>query len=159
MAQLYKITPLEKKSIEFVIECYQKLEDGDTRGFTATFLYRWGQGFRELDNPVSRWEADSDDGISCDPTIGWGAELEDSISIWVDFDGDWTDEEREEVEAYCEGELEDDEGRCCEAWLFDGDHEYEIEMDEIVIHGPVKIDLVDEDNYNTVIEENIEPQE
>jgi len=159
MTKLYRITPVDKKSIEFVIECVQKLEDDDYRSFTATFLYRWGQGFRELENPVSRWEAESDDGVSCSPQIGWGSELDDLISVWVDYDGDWTDEEREEIEAYCEGEQDDEEGRWGEAWLFDGDHDYEIEYDEIVVRGPVKIDLVDDDNYNVVIEENVQPEE
>ena len=86
MTQLYRITPLEKKSIEFQIETYELDKDGDyLRGFTATFLYRWGQGFREMDNWVSTWEVNQ--GVNCDPGLGWGAELDDLISVWVEFDG------------------------------------------------------------------------
>lgn len=156
MAQLYRITPLEKKSIEYVIETYQKDEDGNyLRGFTATFLYRWGQGFRQLDDIPYDWEVEQ--GVNCDPGLGWGCELDDLISVWIEFDGDFTEEEEAEITAYCEGELEDEEGRYGEAWIFDGDHNWEIEMDEIIITKPVKIDIVDEEQYNVIIEENIQP--
>jgi hypothetical protein len=33
-------------------------------------------------------------------------------------------------------------GRCGTAWLFDGDHNWEIEDDHVAILGPVKIDLL-----------------
>ena len=158
MTQLYRITPLEKKSIEFQIETYELDKDGDyLRGFTATFLYRWGQGFREMDNWVSTWEVNQ--GVNCDPGLGWGAELDDLISVWIEFDGEFTEEEQAEITARCEGELEDEEGRWGEAWIFDGDHNWSIEMDEIVIHKPIKIDIVDTEQYNVVIEENIQPKD
>ena len=157
MAQLYRITPLEKKSVEFVIETYQ-LEEGEfLRGFTATFVYRWGQGFREMDNEV--WQFEVKQGVNCDPQLGWGCELDDLISVYVEFDGEFTEEEQEEIRAYCEGELEDEEGRYGEAWIFDGDHNWQIEMDEVIIHSPIKIDIIDEDQYNVVIEENIQPKD
>lgn len=158
MTQLYRITPLEKKSIEFQIETYQLDQDGNyLRGFTATFLYRWGQGFREMDNEV--WKFEVEQGVNCSPGLGWGSELDDLISVWIEFDGDFTEEEQEEITALCEGEQEDEEGRWGEAWIFDGDHEWQIEMDEIVIYKPIKIDIVDTEQYNVVIEENIQPKD
>ena len=158
MTQLYRITPLEKKSIEFQIETYQlDADDNYVRGFTATFCYRWGQGFRELDNIPYDWEVEQ--GVNCDPGLGWGSELDDLISVYVDFDGDFTEEEQEEIEEFCRGEREDEEGRYGEAWIFDGNHNWRIEMDEIVIYKPIKIDIVDTEQYNVVIEENIQPKE
>ena len=153
---LYRITPVHKKSIEFVIETYE-LDDNDAykRGFTATFLYRWGQGFREMDDLP--WEFEVEQGVNCDPQLGWGAELDDLISVWIDFDGEFSEEEQAEITAYCEGELQDEEGRWGEGWIFDGDHNWSIEMDELVIQAPVKIDIVNSDQYNVVVEENIEP--
>ena len=37
-------------------------------------------------------------------------------------------------------------------------HNLQIDYDCVNILGPVKIDLVDEENYNEVIEENIKPK-
>lgn len=159
MNTLFRIKPLEKKNIEFYIETYELDDDGNyKRGFTARFWYRWGQGFREMDNEV--WAFEAEQGINCDPGLGWGCELDDLISVWVDFDGDFTEEEEEEIRAYCEGEKEDEEGRYGEAWIFDGDHRWQIELDEVIIHGPVQIDLVEADKYgdDAVLEQDIRPK-
>jgi len=153
---LYRITPCDKKSIEFEIETYQLDSQGAyLKGFTAQFRYRWGVGFREIDDAVFEYELR--DGVHCDPTLGWGGELDDLVAVWVDFDGEWDAEEQELVRQYIEGEQQDDEGRSGEAWIFDGDHEFEIEQDFIKIYGPVKIDLVDAKGYgdSAVIKENI----
>ena len=47
------------------------------------------------------------------------------------------------------------------AWLYDGDHNWEIEDDHVRITGPVKIDLVDSDGYgdSAIIKENVQPEE
>ena len=156
--QLYRIQPCDKKSIEFEIETYQLDNQGAyLRGFTAQFRYRWGVGFREMDNPVYEFEVRT--GISCDPVLGWGSELDDLVAVWVDFDGEWETEHQAHVRQMIEGEQQDEEGRYGEAWIFDGDHEFEIESDSINIYGPVKIDIVDADGYGdaAVIEENILP--
>ena len=160
MNQLYRVRPVEKKNVEFYIETFERDVSGDyLRGFTARFWYRWGQGFRELDNYVSTWEVEQ--GVNCEPGLGWGAELDDLVSVWVEFDGEFTEEEQDEIRQRLEGELEDDEGRWGESWIFDGDHNWEIELDEIIIHGPVRIDLVDADGYgeDAIIEEDVAPVE
>ena len=155
MAQLYRITPLEKKSVEYYLDIFEEMPDGSIRGFAVTETWRWGQGFRELDNEVYEHELSS---VSCSPQIGWGCELDDLISVYVEFDDEWTDEEKEKIEAILRGESEDDDGRWGTAWLYDGDHNLQIDYDSVNILGPVKIDLVDEENYNEVIEENIKPK-
>jgi hypothetical protein len=76
-------------------------------------------------------------------------------SVYVEFQGEFTDDEKEEIEKRCRGDLEDEDGRWGTAWLFDGDHNWQVEDDGVLIYGPVKIDLVDEDAYNEVIKEDI----
>jgi hypothetical protein len=153
MAQLYRITPLEKKSVEFFVDVYETLPDGTVRGFDVTETYRWGQGFRDMDDEV--W-ANEVDRVRCDPGVGWGCELDDLCSVYFSWFGDFTEEEKAEIQSLWDG-VEDEDGRWGTAWLFDGEHDWEIEDDCVYILGPVKIDIVDADSYNTVIEENIKP--
>lgn len=154
MANLYRITPLEKKSVTYFIDAYERLPDGTTRGFEAHFYYRWGQGFREEDNQP--WDYEVKQGVHCDPQVGWGIELEDLCGVDVRFDDNFTEEEKAEIRALCTGEAQDEEGRFGEGWIYDGDHNWEIEDDCVYIYEPVKIDLVDEDTYN-VIQEDVGP--
>ena len=154
MKKLWRITPLHKKSIDYFIDVYEEREDGTIRGFDVTFCYRWGQGFRNEDNPPVRWEAEQDI-FYTDPGIGWGCELDDLCAVHINFGDGFSEEEKAEIEALCNGESEDEEGRWGETWLFDGDHNWQIEEDILYIHKPFKIDLVHETEYNVVLEENV----
>ena len=154
MAQLYRITPLEKKSVEFYCDVYSKDADDNVRGWSVTETWRWGQGFREMDNEVCDYEADH---VSCDPQIGWGCELDDLCAVHFEFDDSFSEEEQAEIEAWWDGDKQDEEGRWGTAWLFDGDHDWQIDYNSVNILGPVKIDIVDEEQYNVVIKENIQP--
>jgi hypothetical protein len=93
--------------------------------------------------------------------VGWGCELDDLISVYVNFSEEYTPEERARIEAILRGEQEDEDGRWGTAWLYDGDHAYEIEDDHVRILGPVRIDLVNEHGYGdtAVIQENIQPEQ
>lgn len=153
MAQLYRITPLHKKSIEYYVEVYSKDDQGNVRTWSVSETYRWGQGFRELDNEVYENEIDC---VTCDPQLGWGCELDDLNSVWFDFDDSFTDEERAEIERHWD--QEDEEGRWGTAWLYDGEHEWRVDYDCVNISGPIRIDLVDEDRYNEAVEADIKPQ-
>ncbi len=151
MTKLYRITPVDKKSIYAVYDVYKTDEEGNTRGFVVRELYRWGQGFRELDEPIHA----EDTCIICSPQIGWGAELDDGISIDFEFDDDFTDEEKEKIEnLWCNGDPDDPDGRTNAAWLYDYS-DWEVEDDYIEIFGPFKVDIIDEEDYNIIIEENI----
>jgi hypothetical protein len=81
---------------------------------------------------------------SVDPSIGWGCELEDLCAVDFEFDDSFTEEEKEEIE-----ELWADGGA---GWLYDGDHNWEVEEDTITILGPFIVDKIDEDVYNESIE-------
>lgn len=157
MERLYRITPLEKKSVEFFIDVFERRPDGSTRGWEAHFYYRWGQGFREEDNIP--WVYEVEQGVHCDPSLGWGSELDDLCGVDVRFDDQFTQAEQEEIRAYCTGDKQDEDGRWGEAWIFDGDHNWEIEEDCVYIYKPVKIDLVDADGYGdtAIIEADVQP--
>ena len=71
---LYRIKPVDKKSIEIVYEAYKERPDGSTVGWSVKELYRWGQGFVESEDELPYLE---DKWIRTDPTVGDGAELDD----------------------------------------------------------------------------------
>lgn len=151
MAKLYRIMPTDKKSIYAVYDVYKTDSEGNTRGFVVRELYRWGQGFRELDEPIHA----EDTCIICSPQIGWGSELDDLISLDFEFDDDFTEEEKEEIgKLWCNGDPDDEFERSGAAWLYDFS-DWVVEEDYIEIAGPFKVDIVDEDDYNNIIEENI----
>lgn len=154
MNKLYRIKPENKKSIHAIYHVYKDLPDGSSRQFSITELYRWGQGFRTMDNPVY-----SDDVYAfIDTNIGWGCELEDTISVDFEFDDSFTDEEKEEIEnLWYEGDPEDPDGRSGPAWLYDVS-DWQVEEDFVQITGPFIVDIVDENEYNVVIEENVQLQ-
>lgn len=155
--KLYRITPLEKKSVEYFVDVFEHLPDGTIRGFEVTETWRWGYGFREEDEPV--WKYEADDRVYCRPNIGWGCELEDLCAVYVNFGDGFTEEEKAEIEAILQYEQADEDGRSGTAWLYDGDHNWEIEDDHVCILAPVKVDLVDADGYGdtAVLEENVKP--
>ena len=160
MEKLYRITPLEKKSVEYFVDVFERLPDGGFRGFDVTEIWRWGYGFREEDEPVQSWELDGN-GVHCRPTVGWGCELDDLCGVYVNFSDGFTDEEKAKIEALLRWETEDEDGRCGTGWIYDGDHSWEIEDDHVRITGPVKIDLVDADGYGdtAVLEADVKPED
>jgi hypothetical protein len=160
VAKLYRITPLEKKSVEAFYDVFQEMPDGSVRGWSVTETWRWGQGFRELDNIPMSHECDPEKmlGVHCQAGIGWGCELDDLCATWFEFDDSFTEEEQQVIKDHWHGDVEDSEGRWGAAWLFDSDHNWQVEDDHIRILPPLKIDLVDEDVYNECIEENVQPK-
>ena len=157
MEKLYRIVPLEKKSVEYFVDVYEVMPDGAIRGFDVTEVWRWGQAFRPEEEPV--WKFEAEGRVHCRPEVGWGCELDDLIAVYVNFSDGFTDAEKEEIEARCRGELEDEDGRWGTAWIYDGDHNWQLEDDHVCVLAPVKIDLVDADGYGdtAIIEENVEP--
>lgn len=144
MSKVYRITPLEKKSVYYAAEMYRSNEDGSTSWFNVEDHYRWGQGFIEEDMDCNL-PYTKDKVAYCDPTAGWGAELDDGIAQLFEFSDDITEEEQEEIrENFYNGGM---------AWLHDGEHAWELEDDSIVVLAPFKIDLCEDDG--TVLEENI----
>jgi hypothetical protein len=144
MSKLYRITPLEKKSIHYVAEMYRENPDGSISWFNVEDHYRWGQGFIGEDMDCNL-PYQGDDTAYCDPNAGWGAELDDQVAVWFEFSEDLSEDEQQAIkDAFYEGGW---------SWLHDGEHEWQIEDDSIVVIGPFKVDLCEDDG--TIIEENI----
>ena len=142
MTKLYRITPIDKKSVNCYYEVYQRLSDDTFKTWNVTELYRWGQGFKDIDDPV--YSTDTE--IDVDTQLGWGCELDDLCACDFEFDETFTDEEKQEVEdAWRDGGV---------GWLFDGEHDWEVEHDCVTLYGPFNVDIVD-DKDNNVIEEDI----
>lgn len=148
MANVYCIKPLEKKSISWRVEMYRKNEDGSISWFNMEELYRWGQGFIEEDLDCNLpWKGDNS--AHCRTDAGWGCEFEDSISIDWEFSDDIPKLEQQEIkELYYEGGA---------AWLFDGEHDWQIEDDYVIVLAPFSVDFASDNG--DIIKENVELKE
>lgn len=148
MNKVYRITPLEKKSVYYAAEMYRNNPDGSISWFNVEDHYRWGQGFIEGDMDCNLpYKADTV--AYCDANAGWGAELDDGVAQFFEFSDDIGEEEQEEIrEAFYNGGL---------GWLHDGEHEWQFEDDSIIVLAPFKVDLCEEDG--NVLEENIQLKE
>jgi hypothetical protein len=144
MSKVYRITPLEKKSVVYHVEMFRQNADNSISWFNLDETWRWGQGFIEEDMDCNLPYEESEIAY-CDPNAGWGAELDDSCACWWEFSEDITEEEQEAIkEAYYEGGA---------GWLFDGEHDWQEEDTAIHVLAPFQIDICEDDG--TVIEENI----
>lgn len=141
MAILYRIKPADKKSIEAYYDVYSKDAQGNIRSWSVTEMYRWGQGFVENEDELPY---SNDREHTVDPSLGWGCELDDLCAIDFEFDDSFTDEEKQEIEQAWE-----DGGA---GWLYDGDHNWEVDYESVNISGPFIVDKIDEDVYNVSIE-------
>ncbi|CAB4130037.1 hypothetical protein UFOVP116_238 [uncultured Caudovirales phage] len=154
MTALYRITPLEKKSVEYQITATQLIDDEVSRGFTASFHYRWGVGFRAADEKPTVREVENE--IECDPLVGFGADLDDVCMVDVTFFNDgagFAEEEMTTIRELCNSNQYDEEGRSGEHWLNEGSHEFQTGFETLIIYGPMKVDVVDEET-GEILEEN-----
>lgn len=145
MNKLLRVSPLEKRSVEFVVDALAP-KNGTVRGFAMTETWQFGYGFKEADDYINPDHADVNKmiGVYCEPNIGAGAELDGLIDVIVEFFGEFTEKEKLEIEALCKREKQDEQGRCGTAWVYDGNHEWEIEVDQIIILPPLQVDLVED---------------
>ena len=148
MANVYCIKPLEKKSISWRVEMYRENEDGSISWFNIEELYRWGQGFIEEDLDCNLpWKGDNS--AYCKTDAGWGCEFEDSINIDWEFSDDIPELEQQEIkELYYEGGA---------AWLFDGEHDWQIEDDYVIVLAPFSVAYASDNG--DIINENVELKE
>lgn len=140
----YTITPKEKKSIYVVYEMYRENEDGSISWFNVEDHYRWGKGFLAEDDECNLSSAD-DTQQYCKADAGEydGCDLEDQVACWFEFSDDLSEQEQEEIKRlYLEG---DDDGICGSGWIFDGDHEWQVEDDYVVVIGPYTVEFCAED--------------
>lgn len=147
----YRITPLEKKSIEVFFELYrQNPETGDTQWVNINETYRWGKAFIAEDMDLNLPYADSKEAY-CKMEDGEyeGCDFEDSVAVSFEFSDDITDEEQEAIrEAYYDSGM---------GWIYDGEHDWEIEDDYVVVYGPFTVELCDE-NGGFIKEVKLDPR-
>ena len=145
MSKVYRITPLEKKSIAITYEMYRENADNSISWFNIEDHYRWGQGFIDEDMSINLPYQNSKTAV-CSPTSGWGAELDDSVACQFEFSDDISAEEQQAIkDAYYEGGA---------GWLYDGNHEWQEEDSYITVMAPFRVDLCEADG--TVVTENVE---
>ena len=150
---LYRIKPVDKKSIEITYDVYKEREDGSIVGWNVKELYRWGQGFVEDETDLPYLESTY---VVTNPQIGDGAELDDGISIDFEYDDEIDQDEREFIEECWEnGDPNDEDGRSNAAWLYDYS-DWQVEDESITIYGPFEVDKITYSDYNIVSEERIE---
>jgi hypothetical protein len=144
VANVYLIKPLHKKSICWHVEMYRQNSDGSVSWFNIDDHYRWGQGFVEADMDCNLPYAE-DTQAHARNDCGWGAELEDQHACYFEYSDDMSEDDKEALEsAYHEGGA---------SWLFDGEHDWQVEDDYLIIDAPYQVSLCNEDG--TVIEENV----
>lgn len=142
--KVYCIKPLEKKSIQWNVEMFRENDDGSISWFNMIETYRWGQGFIEEDMDCNL-PYEGADVVYAKTDCGWGCEFDDSTYIEWEFSEDLSEEDQQAIkDAYYEGGA---------GWLFDGEHDWQVEDEYVVVYGPYQIDFCEEDG--TVIEENI----
>ena len=135
---LYRIKPVDKKSIEIVYEVFKEKPDGTFVNWSVTELYRWGQGFVETEDELPYIDSRY---IGVDPMIGDGCELDDNISVDFEFDDEITQEERDHIEeCWCNGDPNDEDGRSNAAWLYDVS-DWCIEHESVTIYGPFEVEI------------------
>ena len=144
---VYKFTPLEKKSIYISAEMYRRKDDNTVSWFNVEDHYRWGFGYisGKINDDLLPSKGASE--VRCDSidAAGFGVELNDQVGVNFEFSDDISKSEQKKIEAaYEEGGMK---------WIIEGDHNWEIESDAIVVLAPFKIDLYKDDE--TLIEENI----
>lgn len=135
----YRITPLEKKSIEVFFELYrQHPETGAIQWVNINETYRWGKAFiaEDMDCNLPR-KGDKVAYARMEDGEYEGCEFDDSVAVTFEFSDDISESEQDSIkEAYYEGGA---------GWVYDGDHEWEIEDDYVAVYGPFSVEFCDQD--------------
>lgn len=149
MSKVYRITPLEKKSIVYHVEMFRENANGTISWFNIDETYRWGQGFIEEDMDCNL-PYEGDKIAYCKPDVGWGCEFDDTISCWFEFSDDMDEMEKEAIEsAYHEGGA---------GWLYDGEHDWQEEDSSVEVIAPFQVSLCEEDGTIIVPEVKLKPR-
>ena len=124
MSKVYRIKPLEKKSISITYEMFRENTDGSISWFNSEDNYRWGVGFLAEDMDCNLSGAESPTQYcKADEGEYEGCEFDDQVACWFEFSDDISEEEQEQIKKnYLEG---NEEGQMGAGWLFDGEHNWQ----------------------------------
>ena len=135
-----QVNPQDKKSCYCAIMLYDKKDESKTVEISET--YRWGRIYMDgtaidyLSDKTKLWHHDTD--IPDFPFAD--TDLDDLCATWIDFDGPWTDDEKQEFESkWYDGDPKDDNGYAGWGWVYDYQTDYEVEDEQIWIEG-TKVD-------------------
>ena len=81
------------------------------------------------------------DAVYCDPTAGWGAELDDGVAQFFEFSDDISEEEQEELQ-----EFVDENG----TWALEDEKGWSMDETEVWVWGPLEV-TDDEGNTRIII--------
>lgn len=135
----YRITPLDKKSIDVIVELYRfDPNTKETQWMNVTESYRWGRAFIAEDMDLNLPYKESNEAYcKMDQGENESCEFDDLISLQFDFDESISEKEQAEIKELCaNGAL---------SWIYDGDHEWEVEDDYVIVYGPYTVELCDPD--------------
>ena len=148
MGNLYRVVPLEKKSVVYKAEMYRNNADGTLSWFNVSTTYRSGMGYLDDENDMLPFKGAAV--VNCRLETGFGCEFDDVIDCEFEFSEDLSEDEQSEIEnSYNEG---------YQGWLYDGSHTWEFEYATVEILAPYKIQLVDGAS-GEVIKEDVELEE
>jgi hypothetical protein len=132
---IYRIRPQQKKSVVICWELHRAHNQSNS-WVKIQDHYRWGNGFVEADT-VEDIIGLTPECVSCDIDIGFDIDLEDSVAVYFEYSDDITDVEQEKIEQcyYQDGA----------SWIYDGDHNWQLKDEELLILSPYCIDLMSRD--------------
>lgn len=140
----YRITPLNQNAISITYELFRSNPDESVSTLRLTEAWGFGHGFIDEDMESNLDFADSET-FYAKPDEGEneGCEFEGLDAVYFEFSDDVPEEEQEYFkQCYFEG---DDDGRGGLGYIHEGEHEWEIDYQDIEISAPVAIDFCDED--------------
>lgn len=140
----YRITPLNKNAISMTYELFRSNPDESISTLCITEIWGFGRGF-VFDDMESNLDFADSDTFYAKPDEGEneGCELEGLDTVYFEFSDDISEDEQEHFKhCYFEG---DDEGRGGVGYIHEGEHEWEIDYQDIEIAAPVIIEFCDED--------------
>lgn len=142
----YRITPFNTNAISMIYELFRSNPDESISTLRITEIWGFGRGFIDESMESNLDYADSNM-FYAKPDEGEneGCEFEGLDAAYFEFSDDVPEEERERFkQCYFTG---DGDGRGGVGYIHEGDHEWEIDYQDIEIAAPVKIDLCDENGH------------
>jgi hypothetical protein len=140
----YRIRPMNANAISMKYELFRFNPNESISTLCITEIWRFGFGFIHEEMEINLDYADSDT-FYAKPDEGEneGCEFEGLDNVYFVFSDNVPENEREQFkQCYFEG---DDDGKGGVGYIHEGEHEWEIDYQDIEIAAPVQIDFCDED--------------
>lgn len=138
----YTITPLEKKSAYAEYEMYRENPNGSISTLKVEECWRFGRGFIEDDSYQNLRPSDQIQYCHMDEAgENESCEFSDLILANFYFSDDVHQKDRDSFKS---GYYDESNEFCGTRYIYEGDHEWQIEDKEVIICPPLKVELCDE---------------